>query len=319
MTATRHRGLRVSRHPGAAALIFHGASVPAPSVVSVQPAMIDGSAGGDGRRACAGCRPVRRDRVDHAGPVTSPQVLRGRSAPDGFGRHAAPCPSMSLDPVDVLRRLGGTRGPTTVLPWTTRHRLWRLTSARPRVVRLCDLAGLYMLPDLPEPEAHRSVRVRGRLAPRQRCPVVAARPRPVCPTRSDVVISRGVATRRRLRRASAITSRAPIETPVDRVRPFSGRFSTARRRCRCRRPWPCARYRLWPCGLVRPEQLLEAARLSRGPGRARRLRVRRRRRLESGERLRVRACAAWSSTRACGLRASARDPIAASHRACRRR
>ena len=64
------------------------------------------------------------------------------------------------DPVDVVRRLGGAAEASEILPWTTRHRLWRAV-VDGRLTKAGH--GVYMLPELPEPE-RAAARVRGVLS-----------------------------------------------------------------------------------------------------------------------------------------------------------
>lgn len=64
------------------------------------------------------------------------------------------------DPVDVVRRLGGAAGASEILPWTTRHRLWKAVADR-RLTRAGQ--GIYVLPELPAPELA-AARARGVLS-----------------------------------------------------------------------------------------------------------------------------------------------------------
>jgi len=169
------------------------------------------------------------------------------------------------DPVDVVRRLGGHAKARDVLPWTTRHRLWRAVQ-QGRVVH--PARGVYVLPDLPEPEVT-AARLGGRLShasAAQWWGLALVRP----PDAVDVVVVHG--NRRaatpgvRLHRSRSLLDTPEIATDVLRtvldcatVMPFPEALAIADSAL-------AERY-------LRADRLVEAAHGTKGPGRARRMRV----------------------------------------------
>jgi very-short-patch-repair endonuclease len=169
------------------------------------------------------------------------------------------------DPVDVVRRLGGHARAQEALLWTTRHKLW-LAVHQGRLLK--PSRGLYVLPELPSPEAA-SARARGRLSHASAAKWWGL----ALVAESDVVhvtVSHGGKPPPqegvRVHSTTEAIDGTEIATPVLRTvldcattMPFPEALAIA----------DSALAERW----VRPEQLREAARASRGPGRARRLRV----------------------------------------------